>query len=90
VGRDPTGATTRPGHAEVYVAVTGAARVAVVNTAAQEIAARIPVGVRPFFVEFSPDGRTAYVANSASNSVSVIDCDARRLTATVRVATPAA
>ena len=34
---------------------------------------RIPVGKRPHHVVISPDGRRAYVANSESNDVTIID-----------------
>ena len=36
--------------------------------------ARIPVGVSPFAVDFSPDGSHAYVAASGSSTLIAIDC----------------
>lgn len=45
----------------------------------------IPVGTDPWEVAVAPDGRHAYVANSRSNSVSVIDTVSNSVTATVPV-----
>ncbi|MBP0484711.1 beta-propeller fold lactonase family protein [Sagittula salina] len=48
------------------------------------LAARIPVGERPFGLQFAPDGRL-FVGNVGSNDVSVIDTEAAHVTATIRV-----
>ncbi|WP_329274334.1 beta-N-acetylglucosaminidase domain-containing protein [Streptomyces sp. NBC_01451] len=45
----------------------------------------IPVGNNPGEVVVSPDGRTAYAANQGSDTVSVIDVAAAKVTATVAV-----
>lgn len=45
----------------------------------------ILVGTRPFAVAFSPDGTRAYVANSSSDTVSVIDTTSNTVTATIAV-----
>ncbi|MER7757212.1 IPT/TIG domain-containing protein [Kitasatospora sp. NPDC097643] len=45
--------------------------------------AGIPVGVSPLGVALTPDGARAYVANRASNSVSVIDTATNTVTATI-------
>ncbi|MGW2565208.1 beta-N-acetylglucosaminidase domain-containing protein [Streptomyces sp. NPDC001537] len=45
----------------------------------------IPVGANPGEVVVSTDGRTAYAANQGSNTVSVIDVGAGKVTATVAV-----
>ncbi|MDX3453973.1 beta-N-acetylglucosaminidase domain-containing protein [Streptomyces sp. ME02-8801-2C] len=45
----------------------------------------IPVGNNPGEVVVSPDGRTAYAANQGSDSVSVIDVAAAKVTSTVAV-----
>ena len=37
------------------------------------LAGAVDVGVAPDWVTLTPDGRTAYVANAGSNSVSVVD-----------------
>ncbi|WP_055532107.1 beta-N-acetylglucosaminidase domain-containing protein, partial [Streptomyces graminilatus] len=45
----------------------------------------IPVGRNPGEIVVSPDGRTAYAANQGSDTVSVIDVAAAKVTATVPV-----
>ena len=44
----------------------------------QRLAGSADVGLSPDWVTLTPDGRTAYVANAASNSVSVIDVKAMK------------
>jgi YVTN family beta-propeller protein len=44
-----------------------------VDTQAQEVVKKIPVGLQPDGVAVSPDGMTIYVANSGTNDVSLID-----------------
>jgi YVTN family beta-propeller protein len=44
---------------------------------------RLPVGRRPTAVAISPDGRRAFVANTFSDSVSVLDLTTKRVTAEV-------
>jgi DNA-binding beta-propeller fold protein YncE len=46
---------------------------AVPSTASNTITATIPIGQDPQGVALAPDGRHAYITNSGSNSVSVID-----------------
>ena len=38
-----------------------------------KLTASIDVGIAPDWVTLTPDGKTAYVANAGSNSVSVVD-----------------
>lgn len=45
----------------------------------------VPVGSRDEGFDISPDGKEAWVANSGDGTVSVIDLDARRVTATLPV-----
>jgi YVTN family beta-propeller protein len=45
--------------------------------------ADIPVGAGPFGVALTPDGGRAYVANSASNSLSIIDTASNRVVGTI-------
>jgi YVTN family beta-propeller protein len=49
------------------------------------VTATIPVGEKPQAVVVSPDGRTAYVTNSAANSISVIDTGAGGTIATIPI-----
>jgi YVTN family beta-propeller protein len=43
----------------------------------------VAVGKQPWHPVISPDGRTAYVPNKASNSISVVDIPSRTVTATI-------
>lgn len=49
----------------------------VINTASLKVEKPIKVGRKPYWVAVSPDGRTAYVTNSGSNDVSVVDLGER-------------
>jgi YVTN family beta-propeller protein len=49
------------------------------------VAARIEVGAQPFALDFSPDGKHAYVAASGSDTVAAIDCARRTVTGRARV-----
>ena len=44
---------------------------------------RLKVGRRPTAVKLSADGRTAYIANTFDDSISILDLSQRRITATV-------
>ncbi|HSP98617.1 MAG TPA: hypothetical protein VL049_15455 [Candidatus Dormibacteraeota bacterium] len=52
----------------------------------ERVLAAVAVGLRPLGVAVSPDGSRAYVANSLSDSVSVVDTIASRVVATIAVA----
>ena len=52
---------------------------------AQAVVATIPVGIGPQAIALAPDGKRAYVGNSASGTVSVIDLAERKVIATVNV-----
>lgn len=82
VGQNPTGATANPKRNEVYVVNSGSAQgngsISVIDTEKNAVVATIPVHRQPYFLDVSPDGDTAYVANSGANSVSVIDLKTRR------------
>ena len=69
----------------VFVANTGVNNVSVIDAASNTVIDTVPVGVRPFQVEVSPDGRRVYVSNQGSNSVSVIDVASHAVIATVAV-----
>jgi YVTN family beta-propeller protein len=43
-----------------------------------KLAGSVDVGIAPDWVTLTPDGRSAYVANAGSNSVSVVDLAAMR------------
>ncbi len=82
VGVNPTGMAVNPVRNEVYVVNTGLASqsgsVSVIDTESNRIVATIPVHRLPYFIAVEPSGHRAFVANSGSNTVSVIDLDRRR------------
>ena len=82
VGTQPTGMAVNPKRNEVYVVNTGTAEgtgsVSVIDTDANQVAATIPVHKLPYFIDVDAAGERAYVANSGSNTVSVIDLGRRR------------
>ncbi len=59
--------------------------VTVINTSTDNVVATVTVGNDPFGVVITPDGISAYVANSGSGSVSVIDTTSRTVVATIIV-----
>ena len=81
-GGSVTSVAFSPDGSFAYVTNTGSRTVTVIDTAthtrvdinpATPTVDRIPVGDNPISVVFSPDGRIAYVSNSGSGTVSVID-----------------
>jgi DNA-binding beta-propeller fold protein YncE len=82
------GIASSPDGRRIYAGVYlpgGPSRLEVLDTARLEIVASVPVGVRPFDVDVSPDGRSVYSIDHDSFSVTKIDARtlARR---TLRVA----
>jgi len=63
---------------EVYVANAGAGTVSVIETTANAVVATVPVGGKPVDVAISPDGATAYVTDTAIDSVHRIDTATRQ------------
>jgi YVTN family beta-propeller protein len=59
--------------------------IVVFDTKTRQIVTRIPVDVNPYELVFTPDGKTLFVSNWASNSVSVIDTDRNRVVGTIDV-----
>lgn len=82
VGTNPTGLAVNPVRNEVYVANAGSATqsgsISIIDASANRVAATIPVHRLPYFISVEASGHRAYVANSGSNSVSVLDLDSRR------------
>ena len=60
---NPLGIGLTPDGKHAVVALAVANQAAVVNLAAGKVTARIPVGVCPYGVVVSPDGKTAFVSN---------------------------
>ncbi len=90
VGGDPVALAANPTRNEVYVVnrqpgqPTGS--VAIIDTKANTVAATIPVGREPASISIDSTGHLAYVANSGSNSISVLDLETRREIASARTA----
>ena len=82
VGLNPTGLAVNPARNEVYVVNTGSptgnGSVTVIDSVANRVVATIPVHKLPYFISVDPTGHRAFVANSGSNTVSVLDLDRRR------------
>ncbi len=67
----------------LYVSLWGGSAVALVNGRTMSVEALIPVGDHPTDMVESPDGGRLFVANANENTVSVIDCDARKVVETL-------
>lgn len=82
VGANPTGVTANPKRNEVYVVNSGNGHengsVSVIDTEKNLVVATIPVQKQPYFLDLDADGALAYVANSGSNTVSILDLKSRR------------
>jgi YVTN family beta-propeller protein len=74
--------SVNPVRNEVYVVNSGSptqsGSVTVIDSASNSVVATIPVHRLPYFISVEPSGHRAFVANSGSNTVSVLDLDRRR------------
>jgi YVTN family beta-propeller protein len=82
VGTNPTGLAVNPIRNEVYVVNSGTASqsgsITVIDSVTNRVVYTIPLHRLPYFIAVEPSGHRAFVANSGSNNVSVIDLDHRR------------
>jgi YVTN family beta-propeller protein len=81
VGANPVAVAPNPTRDEVYVVNSGAPNVVGSVAVIGEknfVVAQISVNLRPVSIDVDAEGKLAYVANSGSNTVSVIDLVARR------------
>ncbi|HTF53959.1 MAG TPA: YncE family protein [Pseudonocardia sp.] len=60
--------------------------VGVLDTASGQFLAMVPVGVRPFALGVTPDGKRVYVPNHDSGSITVIDTGTNTVAQTIQVA----
>src|SRR5438128_202721 len=67
---DPTGCTL---HVGCVPPVGRPSYVTVINTTTNNVIRNIPVGLDPFGIAYDPIYHTMYVANSGSNTVSIIN-----------------
>ena len=84
-----TGLAHHPKKALLYAGNRGkdplAGEVAVFDTTSGKVVHRIPVGVSPYDLLFSPAGDLLYVSNWSSRSISVIDTEAGKVIAEIAV-----
>lgn len=82
VGQNPVAVAASPTRNEVYVVNSGTqytqGSLSVINAENNKVAATIALHRQPVSIDLDSDGSLAYVANSASNTVSVIDLRTRR------------
>jgi len=87
VGVKPVAVVASVRRNEVYVVNAGAAgtlgSVTIINAENNSIAAGISVHKQPAALALAPEGDLAYVANTASNNVSVLDLKTRREVAAI-------
>lgn len=60
--------------------------VGVLDTATNAFITTVPVGIRPFALEVTPDGKRVYVPNHDSSSITVIDAATNAVIDTIKVA----
>jgi YVTN family beta-propeller protein len=60
--------------------------VGVLDTANSTFVAKVPTGKRPFALDISPDGKTVYVPNHDSGSITVVDTATNTVRDTITVA----
>ena len=79
-----------PDGKRAYVSIFNNARtvnlVGVLDTASNTFVTTVPVGVRPFALEVTPDGKRVYVPNHDSGSITVIDTATNAVVDTIKVA----
>jgi YVTN family beta-propeller protein len=81
VGLNPSGGAVLPGDIDYAVVVRGEDRIAFINTASRQIVGSLTegIGASPFSLVVAPNGRLAFVNNTASHDISVIDLAERRV-----------
>ena len=79
VGTQPSGGAALPGNIDYAVVLRGEDRVVFLNTASRQIVGELSEGIgsSPFSFVVSPNGRLAFVNNTGSADVSVIDLSTR-------------
>jgi len=79
VGPGLSGMREHPTRAEVWGVSSGGGFVWMLNTRANQITARIPIGPLPYAIDFSPDGNRIYTTSSGSDTLLAIDCQFRTI-----------
>ena len=92
VGDHPVAIATSTSRQEAYVlsrqAGTSAGSLTVIDTSRNQVVATIPTHREPSALAVDASGTAAYVANTGSNTVSMIDLKARQVMSTVRLERP--
>lgn len=87
VGPNPLAVAVSPTRPEVYVVNSGTpgnlGYVSIINAEKNVVAANIQVHRQPVSIDLDSTGDRAYIANSGSNTISVLDLKARREIATI-------
>jgi YVTN family beta-propeller protein len=87
VGQNPVAVAASPTRNEVYVVnsgpLNGQGSLSIINAENNTVAGVIPVHRQPVSIDIDKDGMLAYIANSGSNSISVVDLLGRREVAQV-------
>ena len=86
----PYGITYSPDGSTVHVANFDANNYMLFDAATRELLHKVNVGFSPSDIVISSDGNEAYVLNSQSESISVIDTNAGRAVDTIRLLNPRA
>lgn len=81
VGTNPSGGAVLPGDVDFAVVVRGENRIAFINTASHRVVGELTEGIgeSPFSLVVAPNGRLAFVNNTLSHDISVIDLAERRV-----------
>lgn len=87
VGEHPSGGVVLPDDIVYAAAVRGDDKIVFINTASFEVVDSIVDGIgdEPFSVVVAPNGRLAFVNNTASHDISVIDVKERRVIARIPI-----
>jgi YVTN family beta-propeller protein len=82
VGQNPVAVAVNPARNEAYVVnegtPSGLGSLTIINAEKNSVVGTIPLHKQPLSIELDPAGDLAYVANSGSNTISVVDLKARR------------
>jgi YVTN family beta-propeller protein len=81
VGANPSGGAVLPGDEDYAVVVRAENRVVFINTASHQVVGELTEGIgeSPFSLVVTPNGRLAFVNNTASHDISVIDLATRQV-----------
>jgi len=81
------GLELRPGDRELWVTsfIGNGLMVYDITGEAPKYVTTVAVGDAPNWLTFSPDGKQAYSANAGSNSITIVDCNARRALEEIKV-----